>query len=375
MKIIYIFFFLAFLTNYISAQTTVLDSFVHNGLMRKFSFYVPASYDGTRAFPLVFNLHGYSSAGWQQSFYGDFKPIADTADFIVVHPEGTVVPGATQQFWNVGFFPSNVDDVGFIETLIDSISANYNINQNRVYSTGMSNGGYMSYHLACNSDRFTAIASVTGSMTTGTFNNCNPSKPTPVMQIHGTADPTVPYSGGNGSLHIDSVVAYWVNFNNCPATPNFSNVPNTNLTDGATAEHYVYNAGNANATVEFFKVIGGAHTWPGASYIIGVTCQDFKASQEIWRFFNQYGTTTAVNNTQTEQIFKLAPNPANDILYLNVENNEGFYTIFDLNGRLISNAKVVNQQTQIDVQNLPKGLYILEFKSERTTQSQKFIKF
>ena len=194
--------FLFFLVNSISfSQTTVNDSFMHNGLTRTYSFYVPAIYDGSQAYPLVLNLHGYTSNGTEQSFYGNFKPIADTAGFIVVHPEGTIQTGtASTQFWNVGFFPSNVDDIGFLESLIDTISASYNIDATRIYSTGMSNGGFMSYKLACESNRFAAIASVTGSMTGQMQNNCSPIKPIPVMEIHGTADPTVPYNGQSGML-------------------------------------------------------------------------------------------------------------------------------------------------------------------------------
>ena len=100
---------------------------------------------------------------------------------------------------------SDVDDVDFINTIIDWVSGEYNIDQERIYSTGMSNGGFMSYHLACNlSSRIAAIASVTGSMTKQTLEDCDPSHPTPVLQIHGVADRTVPYIG-NSALGMESI--------------------------------------------------------------------------------------------------------------------------------------------------------------------------
>ncbi len=347
----------------LNAQNTVNGSFVHNGINRSYSFYVPASYNGSVAYPLVLNLHGYTSFGWQQSLYGDFKPIADTAGFIVVHPEGTVQPGTTNtQFWNVGFFASNVDDVAFLEALIDTISAEYNINPRRIYSTGMSNGGFMSYHLACQSDRFAAIASVTGSMTATTASSCNPSRPIPVMQIHGTADATVPYAGNSGFLPIDSVVNYWVQFNNCPTPATMTNVPDVAPTDGATAEHYVYAPGDGGASVELFKIINGAHTWPGAPLTIDVTCMDISASKEIWRFFSQFEHPTAdIASNQTKQPLNIWPNPADQSIRFS-ENSQGAgsYKIMDMEGRIMVNGQWQSGENQIDISHLKAGIYVLE---------------
>jgi polyhydroxybutyrate depolymerase len=242
----------------------------------------------------------------------------------------------------------------------------------------------MSYELACQSDRFTAIASVTGSMTTQTVNNCNPSKPTPVMQIHGTADPTVPYAGnagnaGNaGSLHIDSVVNYWVNFNNCPSTPSFDSIPNTVFTDNSTAEHYVWAQGDSNTTVEFYKVINGAHTWPGASYIIGVTCQDFSASKEIWRFFSQYGQELPLllNVEQNKfSSFNLWPNPTNGLLHFRIDNfQNGLVLIKSIDGNTAGTYNYVGSDLEIDVTALPSAAYIIEFIGENGRLASKFIK-
>ena len=353
----------------LNAQNTVNASFVHNGINRSYSFYVPASYNGSEAYPLVLNLHGYTSFGWQQSLYGDFKPIADTAGFIVVHPEGTVQPGTTNtQFWNVGFFPSNVDDVAFLEALIDTISAEYNINPRRIYSTGMSNGGFMSYHLACRSDRFAAIASVTGSMTATTASSCNPSRPIPVMQIHGTADATVPYAGNSGFLPIDSVVNYWVQFNNCPTPATMTNVPDVAPTDGATAEHYVYAPGDGGASVEFYKVINGAHTWPGAPLAIDVTCMDFSASKEIWRFFSQFEHPTAgMASNQTKQPLSIWPNPADQsIRFSEYNQGPGSFKIMDMEGRIMVIGQWQSGENQIDISHLKAGMYVLEcFNGDR----------
>jgi len=146
------------------AQQTINGTLEHDGLMREYILYVPANYTGTEEVPLLFNFHGYGSNASQQMFYGDFRPIADTEGFIIVHPMGTVDNTGTTHF-NVGWGTSTIDDVGYTEALIDDLSSNYPIDAKRIYSTGMSNGGFMSYTLACElSDRIAAIASVTGTM-------------------------------------------------------------------------------------------------------------------------------------------------------------------------------------------------------------------
>jgi len=374
MKKIFLFFFLS-ISALVQGQSTLADSFVHNGIMRYYSYYVPASYQSSVQAPLVFNLHGYTSNSWQQAFYGDFRPIADTAGFIIVHPDGSIQPGtANTQFWNVGFFVSPIDDVSFIERIIDTISSRYSINASRIYSTGMSNGGYMSYELACQSNRFAAIASVTGSMTLIQRANCNPVRPVPVMQIHGTADPTVPYTGSSSSLAIDSLVKDWVQKNNCNANPQFFNIPNTVLTDGASAERYLYTGGIHNNTVELYKVINGAHTWPGASFTIGVTCMDFSASKEIWRFFNQYVLPTSLQNLASTDELKLYPNPATDQLNIETHLNDLIQVeIFQLNGQLMYQNHFTNQ-IQISVTDWPKGFYLARLSTEKGVQNIKWIK-
>lgn len=357
-----LFFILSILISGIQfAQTTVNGSFVHNGLTRTYSFYVPAIYDGTQAVPLILNLHGYTSNGAQQSAYGNFKPIADTANFIIVHPNGTL-DGTSNRFWNLAYTPGSVDDVGFLEALIDTISASYNINNARVYSTGMSNGGFMSYRLACESNRFAAIASVTGSMTTLAPSNCSPVRPTPVMQIHGTLDPTVPYNGGGGMLSVANVLNYWATFNNCPTPATMTNVPDINTGDGATAEHYVYDPGTNGVTMELFKVIGGEHTWPGASINVGVTCQDFSASKEIWRFFSQYEFIGAGLDENTEiNTITVYPNPGDGLFTLQSENSViERIEVTDPNGRIVFSQNSLNSAEQIDLSNLDKGIYFLK---------------
>lgn len=366
----------------LSAQLNTTGSINFEGLQRDYMLYVPASYNPATPVPLLLNLHGYGSINWQQDFYGDFKPIADTANFIIATPNGT--PDTTGSlYWNVGFFPSQINDVGFLSALIDTLSASYNIDQSRLYSAGMSNGGFMGYTLACNTNRFAAIASVTGSMTTPTFNNCNPQKPTPVIEIHGTADPTVPYNGTALFSPIEEVVNFWVQYNNCNPTPQITALPDTNTGDSATAEQYLYSGGDNGTSVEFYKVINGAHTWPGAPINFGgPTCMDFSASVAIWHFFNQnINTSTAIpasGNLNPVPALEVFPNPANEQLYLSwpqqntnqTQNTNYMVNICNLQGQIIEKYNLPThsnngQPSRIDISRLPAGTYIITAANEQ----------
>jgi polyhydroxybutyrate depolymerase len=333
--------FCLLLTASLSAQSTISGTLVSGGLTRDYLLYIPAAYTGNVAVPLVFNLHGYTSNNLEQMFYGDFRPIADTANFLIVLPNGTLDPQG-KRYWNTFLGNSTVDDVGFMRDLLNSLQATYNIDPNRVYSTGMSNGGFLSYSLACEmNDRIAAIASVTGDMIQSKLNACNPERPVPVMEIHGTADDVVPYNGLPLStfVAIPTLVDAWVDFNHCNPTPSITQIPNTSTIDNCTAERQLYTGGDKGSTVEHYKITGGGHTWPGSAFNIGVTNQDINASKEIWRFFSQYrlDQLSATNTPEAlEQTWIAFPNPMQDYVVLQPkdESNVKRIQVFDALGRL-----------------------------------------
>lgn len=363
------------LTGVLFSQTgsMVYNSFQHNGVAREYKLYVPANYDGSESFPLVFNLHGYTSNMDQQIVYGDFRSIADTANFLVVHPNGTFDTGGNR-FWNAFNVPG-VDDIGFLSTLIDTINNNYNVDLNRVYSTGMSNGGYMSFELACQlSNRIASVASVTGTMTTLRMNACSAQKPTPIMQIHGTFDPTVPYNGDASNESIPDVIDYWVNQTNCASTPVIMNVPDNDPNDGCTTEHYVYSGGDQGTTVEHYKVIDGAHTWPGAPVTIGTTSQDFNASIEIWRFFSQYSLDQLVGLQEEldEEKYRIYPNPSNgNVTIYSNEVNPAKLKVLDALGRTVRESSLTQGENMFELQD--EGVYFLRIEFQEKVLVRKII--
>ena len=349
------------------AQQTINSTITHDGITREYRLYIPAAYNANNAMPLLFNLHGYTSNNAQQEFYGDFRAIADTANFIICLPNGTF-DLSNNHFWNVGFAPSNIDDVGFLNTLIDVIGSSYNIDASRVYSTGMSNGGFMSYSLACQlSNRIAAIASVTGAMTLLQQNNCTPTRTVPVMQIHGTDDVQVPYIGNTIFLHMDTLVKNWVTRNGCTGSPTVTAVPDIDVTDGSTATRFDYDNCQPGGSVAFYKVQNGTHTWPGAAFNLGVTNMDFSASLEIWKFFLRYqhpnpAVITSVNNDVFNNNLQIFPNPVNNILHIeNATGNIEQINFYDISGKQLPITYDIDSATA-NVSMLNKGFYLCQIQ-------------
>ena len=217
--------------------------------------------------------------------YGDFRSQADAYGFILVHPEGLDDVGGTS-YWNMGGWSVSVhDDVKFIDNLINLLMEKYSINAERIYSTGMSNGGFFSFHLACNlSASFAAIASVTGSMSFDTFNDCNPRKPTPVLQIHGSIDRVVPYDGLLSIMKpVMDVMDYWKTSNGCDEFVH--SVPNVIPGELSWTETYIFDNCLNNTQNIHLKVQGAGHIWPGSIF---ERIQEPDTSEYIWEFFSKY---------------------------------------------------------------------------------------
>ena len=349
------------------SQQTINASITHDGIQRDYILYIPELYDGSTAVPLVLNFHGYGSNAAQQMFYGDFRDIADTEGFLLVHPEGTTFIG--DQFWNVGFpgLSSNIDDVGFTEALIDELATLYTIDLDRVYATGMSNGGFMSFLLACQlSEKIAAVASVTGSMTQDTFDDCNAQHPTPVLQIHGTDDSVVLYNGNNLSIPIADVISYWVDYNNCETTPTTTTLPDVDVSDGSTIEHSVYEDGDNGITTEHMKVIGGGHTWPGSVINTAGTNQDIDASMEIWLFFSRFDINGPLSTDDFEKNqVTIYPNPTQSKINLSLKYaKEVHYKLFSPLGKQLMTGTITSSNEEIDISHLPSNIYFLKLGNQ-----------
>lgn len=266
----------------VASQHTVDSSFIFDGLSGSNSVYIPVSYAKDRSDPLLFNLHGYEKGKDYQEKYCDFRPVADIAGFIIVHRNGTKQPLTQQRFWNSGsVMGSKVDELGFIEALVDTLSKKISVDQAPIYYTGMSNGTIMAYYLACKYKRFAAVGGVAGGMSVKMFNDSDAADPVPVIQIHGTKDPINSYKGNLPSTGIEAVIEFWRLRNGCAATTTTTAMPDLYPADKCRAEKISYSGGTKRNQVELIRITGGGHTWPdldkpGQS---GKVCQGFDADR------------------------------------------------------------------------------------------------
>jgi polyhydroxybutyrate depolymerase len=183
-------------------------------------------YEGRR-YPLVVLLHGYGASGLVQDLYLGTSTLVNEYDYLLVIPEGTLEEPPdpetkANRFWNstvcCDYYDSGVDDVAYLTALIDEAALKLPVDTGRIYLLGHSNGGAMSYRMACDvADRITAIASIAGAMYKDPA-PCDPSEPVSALQIHGTLDDVVPYDGDDVFPSALESVAFWVEHAGCAST-------------------------------------------------------------------------------------------------------------------------------------------------------------
>ena len=256
------------------------------GETREYLIYVPNTYDTIQSFPLMLNFHGFTMSARNHMEVSDMRALSETDEFILVYPQGTRLWGSTH--WNVGSWTlgSNAKDVEFIAALINQIADNYNIDDERVYACGYSNGGFFSHELACQlSQKIAAIGTVAANISEETINNCNPSHPIPIITISGTRDDEVEYDGSipERTLSQEETLEYWRTFNKVDTVPIITNMPDLNSLDGSTAVRYQYVNGDNDSEVEHYKVVDGGHDWPGT-----FGNMDINSDSVIWNFVSQF---------------------------------------------------------------------------------------
>ena len=271
------------------SQQLNTETIFYDGHNREYIVYVPQSYSSSTPTPILFAFHGGSGyANDFMNYEADFRPIADTAGFILVYPQALEDPndgGSTNWLHKE---PTDHKDEFFVETLIDTLSSVYNIDNSRVYACGYSLGGMFSYTLACSiNDKIAAIGSVAGACFYGAFAGCNINHPTAVLTINGTDDGIHPYNDPNGwYFPVTSIDSFWATSNNTDITPIVTQVPDINPNDGSTVERYSWQNGDGCVIVEELKIINGGHDWPSFSNSWGN--QDIDANIEVWNFVSKF---------------------------------------------------------------------------------------
>jgi polyhydroxybutyrate depolymerase len=264
----------------------------HDGRDRSYVVYVPASVDASKPVPLVFVFHGGTGNAQSAIRMSGMNAVADENGFVAVYPNGTGrLSDDVLLTWNGGNCcgyaqEKNVDDVGFVRAVVSDLRAHLNVDVDRIYATGMSNGAILSQRLACQAaDVFVAVAPVSGTLN---FSPCRPSRPISVIEFHGTADQHIPYDGGYGPKSLVNVdfasvgasIAFWTAFDGCAAQPRSESFQDV--------RHDTWTGCAAGNSVELYTIVGGGHAWPGGEG--GLAGSDdptvsISASRLIWAFF------------------------------------------------------------------------------------------
>ena len=259
----------------------------HGGEARSYELYVPPRYDGTTPLPVVLNFHGFTSSGLLQQEGTKMDELASREGFLVAYPNGL------DNSWNGGVCcglsaETNVDDVGFTRAVIEDLGERGCIDTARVYATGMSNGGFLSHRLACEAADVIAAAAPVAAVLGIEESACNPSRPIPIMQLNGTADPLVAYEGGglSDSPSAQESIDGWIARDGCAGEPEVS------YENGAATCETVDEC-DGEVSVTLCSIEGAGHCWPGQpcperfGSVLGEPTFDIDANEVIWELFSR----------------------------------------------------------------------------------------
>ena len=265
------------------------------GITRTFAFYVPHSHNEKNSLPLVFILHG--GGGSHRSILRQtrhrFNMLADKYGFIAIYPD------AFERHWNDGrgleryrSQRENINDVLFIQSIIDTLAKIYPVDTERIFITGVSNGGLMSMRLGCELNLVKKIAPVVALMPIMLMKQCKPHHPVDVLFLIGKKDPLVPFEGGD--IHFrrlrlgavaswDSTLSFWAKVNGCSADRK------EETREGVTCIFY----SGCKAQTIMYIFDNGGHTLPGGrsnlpEFIVGKTVKNFMAADSIIKFFLEF---------------------------------------------------------------------------------------
>jgi polyhydroxybutyrate depolymerase len=268
-------------------------------LERSYIVHVPPNYDHDMETPVVLVFHGGGGNPQSMIRFSGMNTKSDEAGFIAVYPSGT---GRFERVLTFnggnccGYAMRNkVDDVEFTRKLLDDLATVVNVDQKRVFATGMSNGGIITYRLASElSDRIAAIAPVGGPMGT---NTCNPRRPVPVIHFHGTDDENAPFKGGKGKgvsgtdfYSVEHSINAWVKANGCHEEPVVTK-QQPEVNDGTEIIRKTYGGGKNDSEVVLIEIVGGGHTWPGGPSrvrFLGKITKNISANDAMWESFQKH---------------------------------------------------------------------------------------
>ncbi len=345
---------------------------ISGGLTRSYRLYVSPNYNPVNPASLVVTLHGLGDNMTNFSNLG-FAQIGDTANIIVICPQAVTDPFAGTA-WNsgagyMGYFPNaSVNDIGFINALVDSTMDQYAVNPKRVYLCGFSMGGFMTQRMALQSNtRFAAFASLSGTIGAAITPD-NPSRLIPMAHWHGTADGTIAFTGNTYGIDPDSLISLWITYNNCNPVPDTSIYPDNNPGDSILVTQYRFSGPGDDARVYFYVMDGAGHT------VLFPPANDINQTREVWLFFRQFEWAEAGIAAKNENLpwFSVYPNPAGDFVTLTSERGRQA-DILDISGKVLWSKTGLQGSEILDLSAFSPGLYLIRLSGESGSAVQKLI--
>lgn len=267
--------------------------------LRNYTYYLPPDYDPANPLPVVIALHGRPGNGSGMAYLFDMNRFAADERYIAVYPDGL------ENEWNYvrgfqGFPNTGVDDIAFLDALIDDLAHDVSIDHSRIYIAGFSNGGFMAQRVACEApDDYAGFAVFGASLFPGFPDLCEQASPRPMLFVHGTRDISIPWEGvrqGNLLLAypVLDTIAFWLEHNEC--APDISTrelMPSIDSAPTTFARHYAFESCASGQPIEFYAIEGGGHNLPGIpnridGEIAGAVNMDVHAANITWQFFSKH---------------------------------------------------------------------------------------
>lgn len=245
---------------------------------REYGVYIPSNIVSEKL-PLVISLHGYGGFIWPGMIKNHFVTLAETEKFICLMPQGSL-----NEFEDPRWTEEDERDFIFIDQLMDTMLIRYNVDPERIYLSGMSNGAFMTYILAKRfEDRLAAIAPIAGTLGYSNYSNYTLKKPMPLCHIHGTADDIVQVEGNATHVSFEKILEFWIPHNNVNPEPRTTEIPDIFTYDNSTVTKFEYYTINtSSADIFYYQINNGGHAVPG---IDTYSNHDINAYDEIWKFF------------------------------------------------------------------------------------------
>lgn len=327
-----------------------IQNFEWQGMQRQYLVKTPENYE---SLPVLFYLHGLGDNITRLDNEFHFQQIADNYNWMIVIPQA--LNEGYGSMWNAGLTASTTNDSGFLMALLDSLATQYPVNQDSIFFTGFSMGGFMSHRMAIeHGDRINAAAPVSGLITTYMANHTAVA-PVRILDIHGTTDPVVGYDGGSEyfgyllGLSVENILNYWINANGCTNEPIVDTLPDLQ-NDGLRFVEYVY---PGTKELRHLKVIGGDHSWYHKA-----NQHDIDYMEYIHDFFTGKLSYDKVNNPTTGSL-NVYPNPTNGQIKIELDSPTTIEVI-DIKGNTILYKQFDAGIANLDLQGVENGIYFVK---------------